>query len=163
MTYLFYSKSVVEHISHLEVVFEVLRKHKLYEKLEKRYILVPSVAFLGYIVSKDGVSIDPSKVEAIKSWSVPITISRVRSFHDLASFYRRFVRDFSCMVAPMIKCINKGKFEWTKVAHKIFEAIKRLLCDTHILALLDFSSPFKVECDASGVGIGVMLVQKKRS
>lgn len=78
---LVYSRSVGKHLTHLREVFEVLRKQKLYGKLEKCYFLVPSITLLGYIISKDGGSVDPSKVEAIKSWPSPSTISEVRSFH----------------------------------------------------------------------------------
>ena len=83
---LIYSKHREEHMQHLRQVFEVLRRQKLYGKLEKCSFLVSSVVFLGYVVSEDGVSVDPSKVEAIRSWPVPQTVSEVRSFHGLASF-----------------------------------------------------------------------------
>lgn len=81
-----YKKSVEDHLEQLRFVFGVLREKNLYGELDKCFFLVPSVTFLGYIISNDGISVDPSKVEAIKSWPTPTTIAEIRAFHGLASF-----------------------------------------------------------------------------
>jgi hypothetical protein len=104
---LVYSKTFDDHMKHIRVVFETLRDSKLYGKLTKCYFCKESVVFLGYIISSMvGVKVDEEKIKAIQDWPKPASIADVRSFHGLASFYKRFVKDFSSIVAPMIECLK---------------------------------------------------------
>ena len=98
---LVYSKSRKEHEDHLRIVLEILREKKLYAKFSKCEFWLDSVSFLGHVVSKDGVMVDPSKIEAVKSWVRPTNVTEVRSFVGLASYYRRFVNGFFSVASQL--------------------------------------------------------------
>ncbi|XP_074282789.1 uncharacterized protein LOC141607333 [Silene latifolia] len=137
------SSSKEEHIRHLGVVFKILREQKLFGKLEKCTFMVEEVTFLGHIVSGKGalLQIQPVSVVvvyqwirtrslAIQSWPVPKTFTVVRRFHGLASFYRRFIKKISSVVAPITECMEKEEFQWINSAQQSFEKTKKLMCET---------------------------------
>ena len=119
------------------------------------------VVFLGFVVSSKGVQVDEEKVKAIQEWPTPKSVTEVRSFHGLASFYRRFVKDFSTLAAPLNEVIKKNVvFKWGEKQEEAFNALKQKLTNAPILALPNFSKSFEIECDASNVGIGAVLLQE---
>ncbi|XP_052621730.1 uncharacterized protein LOC128127310 [Lactuca sativa] len=114
-----------------------------------------------YVVSSQGVAVDEENVKAIQDWPTPKTISEVRSFHGLASFYRRFVKHFSTLASPLTEIIKKNVgFKWGKEQEHAFQQLKFHLTHAPLLSLPNFDKTFEIECDASGIGIGAVLMQE---
>ncbi|XP_074298591.1 putative mitochondrial protein AtMg00860 [Silene latifolia] len=126
---LIYSKTTGEHLNHLETVFKILRDSKLFGKLEKCTFLSTELKFLGYIVSGRGISVDQDKIKAVKSWTIPKSIIKVRGFHSLSLFNRRFIKNSSAVAAPITECMKKGEFKWTENTQQAFRLLKKLLCE----------------------------------
>lgn len=159
---LIFSTTVHDHLSHIRDVLVALRREKLFVAKHKCEFGVSEVLFLGYVVSATGLRVDPQKIAAIASWPTPTTVSEVRSFHGLVSFYRRFVHNFSAIMTPITDCMKHISFVWSLEASLAFEVIKTKLTMAHILVLHDFDQPFELHCDSSKLGIGTVLSQQGR-
>ena len=147
---LVYSGSSEEHSEHLRIVLQTLRERQLYAKLSKCQFWLDRVAFLGHVISAEGVSVDPQKIEAVVNWKPPKNVSEVRSFLGLAGFYRKFVEGFSKIAAPLTKLTRKDvKYDWVDACQKSFDELKGRLTSAPVLALPNGRDGFVVYSDAS--------------
>jgi RNase H-like domain found in reverse transcriptase/Reverse transcriptase (RNA-dependent DNA polymerase)/Integrase zinc binding domain/Integrase core domain len=152
-----------KHIEVLNEVFEKLRDSGLTVNYEKCQFCLPRMSFLGYEVDEKGLHTSAKKVEAIMNFPKPVTVTQMRSFNGLASWYRRFVKDFATISAPLYELTKskkkKEKLDWTPDADKAFNEVKTALCTAPVLATPNFDLPFFVHCDASQEGVGGVLTQ----
>ena len=160
---LIYSESQEEHVEHLRVVLEILREHQLYGKLSKCEFWLEEVQFLGHVISAQGITVDPAKIETVVKWERPQTVTKVRSFLGLAGYYRRFVEGFSKRVNLLTQLTRKDHpFAWTDECETYFKDMKRRLTTAPVLVIPDPTKMFEVYCDASYEGLGCVLMQEKR-
>ncbi|KAL0537641.1 hypothetical protein IC582_026624 [Cucumis melo] len=158
---LIYSKTEAEHEEHLRMVLQTLRDNNLYAKFSKCEFWLKQVSFLGHVVSKAGVSVDPAKIEAVTGWTRPSTVSEVRSFLGLAGYYRRFVENFSRIATPLTQLTRKGApFVWSKACEDSFQTLKQKLVTAPVLTVPDGSGNFVIYSDASKKGLGCVLMQQ---
>ena len=157
---LVYSPTEEAHREQLHIVLSTLRSHQLYAKLSKCEFWTRKVQFLGHVVSESGVAVDPEKIEAVTKWERPKSVTEIRSFLGLAGYYRRFVKDFSRLAAPMTRLTRKGvKFEWDSRCEESFQKLKMLLTTTPVLIIPERGIGYTVYCDASKEGMGIVLMQ----
>jgi hypothetical protein len=158
---LIYSRSIEEHEEHLRIVLQRLRDHQLYAKFSKCEFWIKEVSFLGHVVSPEGIAVDLGKVKEVLEWKPPTTVSEVQSFLGLGGYYRRFILNFSKIVKPITELLKKGnKYLWSETCDEAFEHLKRLLTTSLVLVQPDTTKPFDVYCDASGTGLGGVLMQE---
>ena len=163
---LVHSKDETEHKAHLRQVLNILKMNKLYAKRSKCSFFMPSVKFLGYMISADGVSVDPAKIDVILDWPRPKDASEVRSFLGLGNHFKRFVQGYSKLTTPLVELTKTGNvfdFDRNSEAQNAFEHLKHCLTSAPVLALADVNLPFDVICDASGFGCGAVLQQGGRA
>ena len=142
---LIYSRSEAEHAEHLRIVLQILKDRKLYAKFSKCEFWLKSVAFLGHVISGEGVQVDSQKIEAVKNWPRPTSVSDIRSFLGLAGYYRRFVEGFSSISAPLTKLMKKEvKFQWSDACERSFEELKTRLTSAPVLTLPEGTEGFVV-------------------
>lgn len=152
-----------QHMEILSKVAEKLRLAGLQISADKSRFCMSRLVFLGYVIDANGIQPDPERIRPIVEFAQPKCVKDVRRLIGMASWYRRFIENFSAITTPISNLIrkDKAKFEWTEEAEKAFEALKSALVSAPILATPDFTLPFTIECDASDVGIGAVLTQQQ--
>jgi len=161
---LIYSRTQEEHVEYLRLVLGVLREKQLYAKLSKCEFWMEEVQFLGHVISAHGIVVDSAKVEVVVKWESPTSATKIRSFVGLVGYYRRFIKGFSKIVAPLTLLTRKDQpFTWTDKCEESFQELKRRLTSVPILVILDVGKPFEVYYDASHLGLGCVLMQDKKA
>jgi hypothetical protein len=156
---LVYSKTCQEHMGHLEEVLSIMEAQSVYAKESKCEFGMTKLLYLGHIIYAQGVQVHQEKIMAILDWPTPRSLTKLKSFFGLCNYYKRFVRGFSQLGAPLTDLTKKGVFQWTEESQRTFEKMKEVMSTCPVLALPDFSQQFVLECDASGVGIRAVLMQ----
>ncbi|KAI3819628.1 hypothetical protein L1987_13469 [Smallanthus sonchifolius] len=160
---LIYSQTKEDHEHHLKLILELLRNEKLYAKFSKCEFWIREVHFLGHVINKKVIHVDPSKIEAIKNWEAPKTPTEVRQFLGLAGYYRRFIENFSKIALPLTTLTQKEKkYDWSDKQESAFQLLKQKLCSAPILSLPEGIKNFVVYCDASHQGLGCVLMQRDK-
>ena len=166
-----FSRTYEEHMERLQMVFDRLRVTGLKLSPKKCNFLMERVKYVGHVVSKQGIETDPDKTERIKNWPTPKTPEEVRQFLGFCGYYRRFIRNFSQIAKPLTilmpipkdkqkgKKIAKQKWVWGTEQNEAFEKLKHLLATPPILGFPNYSMPFELHTDASGLGLGAVLYQ----
>jgi hypothetical protein len=128
---LVFSKTTVEHLKHLAIVMKKLQQEKLLINIKKSSFMKTELIYLGFVISTNELRMDSDKVEVIKNWPSPRNVFEVRSFHGLASFYQKFIRNFSGISVAMMDTVKKRHkyFHWTEEAEKSFNLLKRKITE----------------------------------
>jgi hypothetical protein len=157
---LVYSKTLEDHLVHLDIVFTCLVQNQFFLKQSKCILGQNSISYLGHIVSPEGVGPDPEKIKAMLHWPVPKTVKQLRGFLGLTGFYRKFVANYARIASPLTDLLKHDAFVWTPTSQAAFDALKQAMTQAPVLALPNFDEDFIIEIDASGTGMGAVLCQK---
>lgn len=153
-------KTFDQALENLQLVFQRLREANLKLKPKKCFLFQPKVTYLGHVVSEDGITCDPAKVEAVKYWPTPTNKSEIRSILGLIGYYRKFIPNFSERASPLTKLTRKkAKFQWNEECDHAFQDLKACLINSPVLAFQKCSGTFVLDCDASSHALGGVLSQ----
>ena len=163
-----FSKTLGEHIQRLRGVFERLSAAGLRLKASKREFFKSWVTYLGHIVSKDGIETDPKKINAIKEWPIPKTVTEERSFLGFTNYYHKFLPKYAHILRPINQLVSgenvtkkKASVEWTTECQSAFEHLKQLCSQTPVLAYANYQRSYKLHTDVSESRLGAVLYQKQ--
>jgi len=147
---LIYRKTWTKHLTHVDQVLHLLSQHQLFLKQSKFSFGASEVEYLGHLVGKDGVRVDLKNIEAIQDWPHPKTLKILHGFLGLTWYYRKFVKNYGKIAAPLTALLKKNSFTCSPATAQAFQTLKMAMCTTPVLALTDFTKTFVLECDASG-------------
>ncbi|GJS92255.1 V-type proton ATPase subunit A3 [Tanacetum coccineum] len=153
------NESLEDHVQHLSAVLATMRQNLLFAKKSKCVFGTNQVEYLGHVILAKGVATDPTKINVMQEWPIPSNVKQLRGFLGLNGYYRRFIMNFDSVNRPLTQLLKKGGYKWSNEAQAAFETLKSAMQKAPVLALPDFTKPFEVETDASGVGIGAVLQQ----
>lgn len=137
----------------------MLKVQQLVANLKKCYFAQTSLEYLGHIISKDGVAMDPNKIKSVLQWHVPKIVKGARGFSGLTVYYRKFIMDYSKIAKHLTERTKEEGFKWSRKAQEAFDLLKGKITTASFLALLNFNQEFTIESDASIQGLGVILTQ----
>ena len=157
---LVFSKTLEEHRKQVSRILEKLRHHQLSLKAEKCYFEKEEIEFLGLIINRNGIQMDPHKVKAVKDWPVPESKRELQQFLGFVNFYRRFVQGFAKIAKPLMKLTGKNEWLWTELQQTAFEELKREVTSKRTLIIPKPGKPFRMETDASDFAIAAILSQE---
>jgi hypothetical protein len=156
---LIYRKNWTDHLGHVDRVLHILSHHQRFLKQYKCSFGASNVEYLANLVGKDSVRVDPKNIESMQDRIHPKTLKILHGFLGLTGYYRKFVKNYGKIATPLTTLLKKNSFTWTPAVAQAFQTLKMAMCTTPALALPDFTKTFVLECDASGKGIGVVLMQ----
>jgi hypothetical protein len=160
---LIYSKDKEEHAKHLRIALQIIREHQLYAKFSKCEFWLDQVEFLGHVISKEGIAVNPSKVASVLEWEAPKNVKQIRGFLGMAGYYRRFIEGFSKIAGPMTKFLWKNTpFIWSDECEASFQTLKENLTTAPVLAVPETGKDYTVYGDASKNGLGCVLMQDRK-
>lgn len=158
-----FSKSLQEHLQHLKLILDELRKYNLKIQLDKSEFLRKEVPFLGHIITPEGIKPNSDKIKAIIKYPIPCTQTEVKSYLGITNYYRKFIKDYAKIAKPLTKALKKGEKINIHDSEYIeaFNKLKEIITNAPVLAYPDFNKQFQINTDASNVAVGAVLQQDK--
>jgi hypothetical protein len=157
---LIYSKNWTTHLAHVDRVFHLLCQHQIFLKQSKCSFGTSEVEYLVHLVGKASVRVHPKKIEAMQYWPHTKTLKSLHGFLGLKVYYHKFVKNYGKIAVPLTALLKKNSFTWTPTTSHYFQTLNMAMCTTPQLALPNFTKNFVLECDASGKGIGAILMKE---
>lgn len=159
---LIYSSSRDDHAAHVALVLQALQDNNLVANFKKCAFGREKIDYLGHVISAEGVAADVQKIQAMVDWAEPVNLRDLRGFLGLTGYYRKFIARYAQIAHPLTDQLKKDQFGWSVEATQAFEHLKQVMVISLVLAMPNFSVPFVVEADASGYGVGAVLMQLGR-